>query len=316
MDHAVGTLLVITGAVLVPVGRFHQFRKCLRIAFAQQVAGPLPAEIGARRVAPGRAVELLVAGQEVEEHRGLVELPLLLAAAGLLAREDAAEQFLGPLAVEEMLLVGRALIGIAGGDADLHAHGGHLVKEGSDLLGLGIVEQGSVDDGAEAALLGLLDRSHGAIVHAFLADRTVMLFPPAIQMHGPGEVRARLEQVHLLFQQQRIGADDDEFLPRDAGFHNLVDFLVQQRLSTGDHHHRRAAFIHRLQAFGDRQALVQNLGGIVDLAAAGAGEVAAEQWLQHQHQRVALAPDQMLLDHIGADTQHLIQWNGHSNLIP
>ena len=69
------------------------------------------------------------------------------------------------------------------------------------------------------------------------------------------------------------------------------DFLVQQRLAAGDRHHRRAALVDRLHALGDRQALVQDLGRIVDLAAAGAGQVAAEQRLQHQHQRVALAAD-------------------------
>ena len=35
--------------------------------------------------------------------------------------------------------------------------------------------------------------------------------------------------------------------------------------------------------------LVQDLVGIIDLAAAGAGEVAAEQRLEHQHERIALA---------------------------
>jgi hypothetical protein len=41
--------------------------------------------------------------------------------------------------------------------------------------------------------------------------------------------------------------------------------------------------------------------GIVDLAAADAGEVAAEQRLEHQHQRVVLAAKQLLLDEVRAD---------------
>jgi len=56
----------------------------------------------------------------------------------------------------------------------------------------------------------------------------------------------------------------------------------------------------RVHALLHRHALVQDLIGIIDLAAAGAGQVAAEQRLQHQHQRVLLAR-QLLLHHIGAD---------------
>ena len=106
------------------------------------------------------------------------------------------------------------------------------------------------------------------------------------------------------------------FLRAMAPCDDLVDLLVQQRLAAGDHHHRRAALVDRLHALGDRQALVQDFGRIVDLAAAGAGQVAAEQRLQHQHQRIALAADQMLLDDIGADTQRLVQRDGHALRIP
>ena len=55
--------------------------------------------------------------------------------------------------------------------------------------------------------------------------------------------------------------------------------------------HRRAAFVDRVEALlhGDRRWLKIAIG-IVDLAAAGAGEIAAEQRLQHQHERIALPP--------------------------
>ena len=74
----------------------------------------------------------LVAGEEVEEQARLVERPFLAAVA---APEDVAEQLLGRRAVEEMLLVGRALIGIArrNGDA-VDAERGDLVEEGGDAL--------------------------------------------------------------------------------------------------------------------------------------------------------------------------------------
>ena len=75
---------------------------------------------------------------------------------------------------------------------------------------------------------------------------------------------------------------------RDGAFDDLLDLAMQQWLATGDHHHRGAALVDRFHAFGDGQALVQNFRWIVDLAAAGTGQIAAEQWLQHQYQRVAL----------------------------
>src|ERR1700739_2834888 len=56
VHHAVGALLVIPGAVSVPVGVFHPLLEGLRIAFAEQIAGPLPAEIVPCRIAPGRTV--------------------------------------------------------------------------------------------------------------------------------------------------------------------------------------------------------------------------------------------------------------------
>ena len=52
---------------------------------------------------------ILVAGEEVEEQAGVDEVPLL----ALAAREHVAEQLLGLAAVQEVLLIGRALIGVA-----------------------------------------------------------------------------------------------------------------------------------------------------------------------------------------------------------
>ena len=77
--------------------------------------------------------------------------------------------------------------------------------------------------------------------------------------------------------------------------------LVDQRLAAGDRDDRRAAFLGGVERILDRDALVQDLVRIVDLAAAGAGEIAAEQRLQHQHERIALAAGEMLADDVAAD---------------
>jgi hypothetical protein len=86
---------------------------------------------------------------------------------------------------------------------------------------------------------------------------------------------------------------------------------VQQRLAARDHDHGRSALVDRLHALGNRKALVEDRIRIIDLAAAGAGQVAAEQRLEHQDERVALDPAKVAADDIGADASHLVQRNRH-----
>ena len=112
MGHAVGAFFVASGPIGIPVGGLHQLLEGLGVAFAEQIAGLLPAKQIARRHAPRRAVVFAVAGEEIEEQARMHQVPLL----ALAQSEDAAEQLLGLAAVEEVLLVGRALIGIAGRD--------------------------------------------------------------------------------------------------------------------------------------------------------------------------------------------------------
>ncbi len=90
---------------------------------------------------------------------------------------------------------------------------------------------------------------------------------------------------------------------------------MQKRLAAGEHDDRRAALVDRLHAVGDRQALIQDLVGIVDLAAARASEVAAEQRLEHQHQGIAFAAAQMLADDIGPDCYGLPKGDSHNGLL-
>ena len=129
-------------------------------------------------------------------------------------------------------------------------------------------------------------------------DGAVVHLAVAVQVHVPGEERVGLVLVHLLLEQQRVRAEIDELLALQDLGDDLGHLLVQQRLAAGDGDHGGAALVHGLQGVGHGQALVQDLGRVVDLAAAGAGQVAAEQRLQHQHERVALAPRQMLLDDV------------------
>ena len=70
----------------------------------------MPSEDVTRGHAPWRAFVTLIARQEVQEQAGMHEIPLL----ALTERKHVAEQLLGLGAVEEVLLIGRALIGVAG----------------------------------------------------------------------------------------------------------------------------------------------------------------------------------------------------------
>jgi hypothetical protein len=117
-------------------------------------------------------------------------------------------------------------------------------------------------------------------------------------MHREEQVGRGLELAELLFQQQRVGAERDELLARHDAFHDRADVLVDQRLATRDRHHRRAALVDRIEAFLHREPAIEDRIRIIDLAAAGACEVAAEQRLQHQDERIALTPHQLLPDEV------------------
>lgn len=53
------------------------------------------------------------------------------------------------------------------------------------------------------------------------------------------------------------------------------------------------------------------MAGILDLPAAGAGKIAAEERLKHQHQRIALDAPEFLAQDVRGYSQHLRQWDGH-----
>src|SRR3954470_14633022 len=114
MDHAVGALLIDTGAVGAPIGLGHQLLERGRIALVQKIARALPAEDVSGRRPPWGAAVRLIPGEEIEEHCRLAEAPLGAAFALLAAPEHVAKQVLRGLAVEEVLLVRRALVGVSG----------------------------------------------------------------------------------------------------------------------------------------------------------------------------------------------------------
>jgi hypothetical protein len=174
-----------------------------------------------------------------------------------------------------------------------------------------IVEDGAVDVDREALGLRGLDGGDRPVKHALLAHRFVVVFLEAVEMHREKQVGRRREQVQLLLQEQRVGAQRDELLARHDAGDDLADLLVDQRLAARNGHHRGAAFVDRIEALLDRHAPIEDGVGIVDLAAARAGEIAPKQRLEHQHQRIALASGEPLLEQIGAEPNLLEEWDRH-----
>src|ERR1700730_13150435 len=205
-----------------------------------------------------------------------------------------------------MLLIRRALIGLARrhGDA-LDAQRRHAIEKRGDPGRVGIIEQRAIDGNAKSALLGELQGLESSVVDTGLTDRMVVHSGVAIEVNRPIEVTVWRVTVEVFRKQKRVGADGHEFVPRDRALHNLRKFLVQQGLAPGDHDDRRAAFVDRREAIGERQALVENLVRIINLAAARAGKIAAEQRFEHQDERKALASRQALAHDIDADLRHL-----------
>src|SRR5262249_5145413 len=117
--------------------------------------------------------------------------------------------------------------------------------------------------------------------------------------------------IELLLEQQSVRAEIDELLARDDALDDLRHLLVNERLAARNRHDRSAALVHRLERVLDGHALAQDLVRIVALAAARAGEIALEQRLEHQHERIALIALELLLEDVARDAVGLNQRNTH-----
>ena len=206
----------------------------------------------------------------------------------------------------KLVLVGRLLVAVAGREHDaLDAHGHHLVEECADVVGIGAVEEGGVGGDAEAALDGLFDAFDGDVVSAFAADGEVVVLALAVEMDGEGEVLGGRELRQAALEFERVGAEVDVLLARDEAVDDFDDLRMEQRLAAGDGDHGRAALFDGAEALLGRELLFEDVGRILHLAAAGAGQVAAEERLEHEHQRIALVAVEPLLEDVGCNRPHL-----------
>ncbi len=133
----------------------------------------------------------------------------------------------------------------------------------------------------------------------------------AVEMNRPGEERARLVLVHPLFHQDGVRAEINELPPRDDAFHDFRELLVQERFAARDRNDGRAALVDGMKRRFDGHALFENFVGVIDLAAPRAGEVAAEQGLEHQHERIPCPAADALAEDITSDENFLEKRNTH-----
>src|SRR4029077_20686465 len=180
-----------------------------------------------------------------------------------------------------------------------------------DVLGILARVQSAVRGYAEAARARGLDRGDCPVerplpVHGFVVPLAV-----AVQMYREREIRRRRVLIELLLEQERVRAEIDELLARDDALDYLRHILVDQRLAARYRHDGRAALVDGLERVLDRHALAQDLVRIVDLAAPRAREVALEQRLEHQHERIALVALELLLEDVARDAVSLNQRDSH-----
>src|ERR1700691_5623159 len=86
---------------------------------------------------------------------------------------------------------------------------------------------------------------------------------------------------------------------------------MHHRFAAGDRDHGRSALIDRFEAGFGREICLQDVGRVLNLAASGASQIAAEQRLEHEHERIALASGEFLAQNVRSHGPHLGYGNCH-----
>jgi hypothetical protein len=206
------------------------------------------------------------------------------------------------LTAEEVLLVGGFFVTVAGRDGhafDAEAH--EVVEEGADAGWVRAFEERGVRGDAEAELFSGFDGLHGDLKGPFAADGAVVLFAGAIEMYGEGEIFRGAKAGERFFKLEGVGAEVDEAFAFHQAGDDFIDFRMQERLAAGNGNDGSAAFIGGGPALLGSELLAEDVSGELDFATAGTGEVAAEEWLEHEDQRISLNSAQPLAEDVGGD---------------
>jgi len=79
-----------------------------------------------------------------------------------------------------------------------------------------------------------------------------------------------LKRWSFFFQQQGVGAEIDVFFAGDEAIDDFVDLGMHERLAARNGHHWCTALVHGLEALFRAEFGLQDVRGILNLAAAGA----------------------------------------------
>src|SRR5262249_40059512 len=117
--------------------------------------------------------------------------------------------------------------------------------------------------------------------------------------------------LELLLEEDGVGAEVDVLLASDQRLHQRADLRIHEGLAAGNGDHGRPALVHRPQTLLQAEVALQDVSGVLDLAAPRTGEVAAKQGLEHEDQRIALPTTKLLFQDITDDGPHLRCRNTH-----
>ncbi len=132
----------------------------------------------------------------------------------------------------------------------------------------------------------------------------------SVEVNDEGHPRRRLEPVEALLEAQGIRAQLDGLAHLDHPGGDLFDALEDEWLATADRDDRRRALEPGVEALLDAQAGAVRLV-LANLPAADAGDVAGERRLEHEHERIALAPPLLRRD-VLADRHRGLQGELHA----
>jgi hypothetical protein len=310
VHHALGAARIFPYAVLLPLGFGHHLFVAWIMVVGDEVAGGFPAARVPGRITPGGALQLFVAFQETQVHRGRVEAVTLAHLVDLL------ELLLDFAPLQEETLAYR-LVSETGRhqetvDADLF----EMREEHVDLHQIGFLEDGGVGADPETKLFGLLDGGHGNLEGAFALQYPVVGLFHAVHVDVQDEVRVRLQGFQRFFQKERIGAEVDVLPSFQYFVDQREDVGIEKRLATGYGDDGGRTFVNGIETLLQCHHLLNGVGILSDPAAAGAGEVAKMGRLKHQHERILF----LLIHLVGNDVlgQVVVQSHGktHVDSIP
>ncbi len=231
----------------------------------------------------------------------MVEGPLRLCLA-----EDLAEELPGSFPAQETVLVVGVLIVEPGGHGHgLHPQRGEVIEKFCRITGCLPLEKRGIGGDPETGGHQLSDRGRCPGKGTLVADSGVVPFGQAVEVDIEGQVGTGLKTLQLALDEQAVGAEVDKpFLPDELA-DNGVDLRMEQRLSAGNGHHRRAALPGRAHALVHGEHLLHDLARLVDLAASLAVEVAEKKGLEHQDQGEFFRSPEQPADDIRTDASFL-----------